>query len=153
MTTRVIKTEGDIEALRLLLRSRKLPLTVEITAGAQRTTPQNRLAFQWYGDVSKQLGDQTVEDIRCYCKLHFGVPIRKAGSEAYAADYDRDIRPLPYETKKRLMGLPYDLAVTRDMTTAQLTEYLDTMARFWSGQGIVLTDPEELKYGSRKVVT
>lgn len=151
MTTRVIKEAGDIEALRLLLTKRKLPLTVTITAGAHRTSQQNRLIFQWYGDISQQMGDRTVEDVRRWCKLHFGVNIRKADSEVYAADYDRDIRPLPYETKLRLMGEPYDMAVTRDMSTKQLTDYLDAMSRHWSAQGVVLTDPEELRFGTRKV--
>ena len=145
MTTRVIKTEGDIEALRLLLRSRKLPLTVEITAGALKTNRQNRLQRQWCKDVATQLGDRTAEDVRAYSKLHFGVPIMRT-VPSYAEKYDRIIKPLPYETKLEMMAEPFDFAVTRAMTTKQKTEYLDAMARHWSQQGVRLTDPDGHDY-------
>lgn len=146
MTTRILRTEGDIEALRLLLRARKLPLTVEITAGAIKTNAQNRPQRQWCNDVAQQLGDRTAEDARAYSKLHFGVPILRAESEAYAEKYDRLIRPLPYEAKLQLMAVPFDFAVTRAMTSRQLTAYLDAMSRHWSGLGVNLTDPEGRAY-------
>ena len=149
MTTRVIKELGDIEALKLLLTKRKLPVTVEITAGAHRTNQQNRLQRQWCNDVAQQLGDRSAEDVRAYSKLHFGVPILRAENEAYAEAYDRLIRPLPYEIKLAYMGVPFDFAVTRLMTTKQLTDYLDAMSRYWSAQGVVLTDPEERRYGPK----
>lgn len=142
MATRVIRTEIDIEALRLLLRSRKLPVTVEITAGAHKTNRQNRLQRQWCLDVAAQLGDMTAEDVRAFSKLHFGVPILRNENEAYCEAYDRLIRPLPYETKMAYMGIPFDFAVTRIMTTKQLTDYLDAMSRYWSAQGVILTDPD-----------
>lgn len=146
MVTRILRTEGDIEALRLLLRARKLPLTVEITAGATKTNAQNRLQRQWCNDIAQQLGDRTAEEARAYSKLHFGVPIMRAESEAYAEVYDRLIRPLPYETKLAFMGVPFDFAVTRIMTSRQLTAYLDAMSRHWSGLGVTLTDPEGRAY-------
>lgn len=142
MVTRVLREPIHIEALASLLRARKLPLTVEITAGATKTNPQNRLQRQWCNDVAQQLGDRTAEDARAFSKLHFGVPILRAESEAYAEKYDRLIRPLPYETKLEYMAVPFDFAVTRAMTTRQLSAYLDAMSRHWSGLGVVLTDPE-----------
>ena len=141
MTTRVIKTEGDIEALRLLLRARKLPLTVEIMAGAHRSDRQNKLQRQWCKDAATQLGDRTAEDVRAWSKLHLGVPIMRL-VPSYAEAYDRIIKPLPYEVKLAMMAEPFDFAVTRLMTTKQKTEYLDAMARHWSAQGVRLTDPE-----------
>lgn len=147
MTTRIIRTEADIEALRLLLKSRKLPVTIEVTAGASKTNQQNRLQRQWCNDAAQQLGDRTAEDVRAYSKLHFGVPILRAESEAYCAAYDRLIRPLPYATKLEYMATPFDFAVTRAMTTKQLTAYLDAMAQYWSGLGVALTDPEARRFG------
>lgn len=146
MVSRVIRAEADIESLRRLLMARKLPVTVSVTAGEQRTTPQNRLQRQWCNDVAQQLGDRTAEDVRAYSKLHFGVPILRAENEAYCAKYDETIRPLPYEMKLRLMAAPFDLSVTREMTVKQLTAYLDAMSRHWAGMGVRLTDPEALKY-------
>lgn len=145
MTTRVIRNASEIEGLARLLKSRQLPVTVTITAGEPRTTQQNRLQRQWCNDVASQLGDRTAEDVRAYSKLHFGVPILRNDSDEYREAYDRLIRPLPYETKLEYMAVPFDFAVTRAMTTKQLTRYLDAMAAHWRGHGVVLTDPEECK--------
>jgi hypothetical protein len=147
MTTRTIRTDGDIDGLARLLRSRQLPLTVTIAAGEPRTTAQNRLQRQWCKDAAEQLGDRSPEDVRAYSKLHFGVPILRADSEQYAASYDRLIRPLSYETKLAYMAVPFDFAVTRAMTTKQLTRYLDAMHAHWTAQGVRLTDLEAMKYG------
>jgi hypothetical protein len=141
VTTRVIRTESEIDGLARLLRSRPLPLTVTITAGEPRSAAQNRLQRQWCKDVASQLGDRSSEDVRAYSKLHFGVPILRADSADYAAKYDALIRPLPYETKLAYMAVPFDFAVTRAMTTKQLTRYLDAMAAHWTVQGVHLTDP------------
>jgi hypothetical protein len=146
VTTRTVKTPADIDDLSRLLRSRALPVTVTITAGEPRTTAQNRLQRAWCRDVAEQLGDRTAEDVRAYSKLHFGVPILRADSEEYTAVYDRLIRPLPYEVKLAYMAVPLDFAVTRAMTTKQLTRYLDAMAAHWSGHGVQLTDPGALPY-------
>lgn len=148
MVSRVIRTEADIDSLRRLLLARKLPVTISVTAGEHRTTPQNRLQRQWCNDAATQLGDRTAEDVRAYSKLHFGVPILRAENEAYCAKYDATVRPMPYEMKLALMAAPFDLSVTREMTVKQLTAYLDAMARHWSGLGVRLTDPEALKFAA-----
>lgn len=146
MVTRVIRTEADVDGLRRLLMARKMPVTVEVTDGESKTTQQNRLQRQWCNDAAAQLGDRTPEDVRAYSKLHFGVPIMRAASDAYCDAYDRLIRPLPYETKLTLMAVPFDFAVTRAMKIKQMTAYLDAMAAHWSGLGVRLTDPEMQKY-------
>ena len=145
MPTKVLRDDGDAERLARLLAGRKYPLTVTWTQGAQRTAQQNRLAQRWFTDVANQLGDQTHEDVRAYCKLHFGVPILRAGNEAFRQSYDRTMRPLPYETKLAAMK-SLDLPVTRLMTVKQQTQFMDEVQRHWSGMGIRLTDPEALKY-------
>ena len=143
MVSRVIRTEADIDALRLLLKARKLPVTVEIAAGATRTTPQNRLQYRWYSDAASQLGDRTAQDVKRYCKLHFGVPIMRDESELFREKYDRLLRPRPYEEKLEMMDF---WPVTSVMTVKQETAYLDAMSRHWAGQGVRLTDPEMQKH-------
>ena len=96
----------------------------------------------WCNEVSEQLGDQTPEKVRGYCKLTIGVPILRAENEAFCEKYDRIIRPLPYETKLELMTEPMDWPVTRIMTTKQKANYLDQMQRHFAEQGITLTDPD-----------
>ena len=124
------------------------PCTVSIRRGAGRTNAQNRLAQQWAADVSAQLGDRTPEEARGYFKLHHGVPIRREDG-AFAEVYDRTIRPLPYEAKLACMMVPIDMPITRDMTKAELTRYLDSIQREFAPMGVALTDPDELKWGKR----
>jgi hypothetical protein len=63
----------------------------------------------------------------------------------FKAEYDAVIMPLPYEHKLKLMMVPFDFGVTRLMTTRQKTIYLDTVHRHYSEQGLILTNPEDLK--------
>lgn len=61
--------------------------------GEERTSPQNRLQQMWHSQAADQLKDETAEEKRAYCKLHFGVPILR-NDEAFKADYDRVIKPM-----------------------------------------------------------
>ncbi len=54
------------------------------------------------------------------------------------------VKPLPYETKMALMVEPFDFPVTRIMTVDQERRFLDDVFRFYTEQGIVLTDPDPL---------
>jgi hypothetical protein len=142
VTTRVIREPFDIDALAKLLAKRTLPVTVSIMAGAKRTDPQNRLQRKWCLEVEEQLGDRTAEEVRGYAKLRFGVPILRAENEVFCYEYDRIIRPLPYEHKLALMMVPFDFGVTRLMNTKQKTRYLDAFAAHFVTQGVVLTIPD-----------
>lgn len=145
MPTKIIREPGHIEALSILLRDRKLPMTVTWTQGAPRTGAQNRLAQRWFTDISLQLGDQTHEDVRAECKLRFGVPILRAENEAFRQSYDLTMKHLPYEAKVAAIKA-FDLPVTRLMNMRQMTAFMDEMQRAWLPMGIRLTDPEALKY-------
>ena len=145
MPTKIIREPIHVEALANMLRGRKLPITVTWTQGAPRSTAQNRLAQRWFTDIATQLGDQTHEDVRAECKLHFGVPILRAENEAFRLSYDRVLKALPYEEKLAAIKA-FDLPVTRLMNVKQMTAFMDEMQRHWSAQGVRLTDPEALKY-------
>lgn len=144
MTTRSVETERDRDMLLRYIGAHKLPFTAHIEAGASRSSRQNRLQRQWMNDIAAQRADYDAEGWRAYCKLHFGVAIRKDGDEAFAELYDRVIRPLQYEQKIELMRVPIDLPVTRDMNTKQMSAYLDAIQKHFAEQGVVLTDPELL---------
>ena len=145
MPTKIIREPIHVEALASMLRGRKLPITVTWTQGAPRSTAQNRLAQRWFTDIATQLGDQTHEDVRAECKLHFGVPILRAENEAFRLSYDRVLKALPYEEKLAAIKA-FDLPVTRLMNVKQMTAFMDEMQRHWTAQGVRLTDPEALKY-------
>lgn len=143
---RIIETEQARDMLVKFIQGRPLPFTATLTDGKHRTTHQNRLQRQWMVEIAAQLGDRTPEEVRGYCKLHFGIPILRE-NDAFRKDYDELVRPLPYEAKLKLMMEPFDFGVTRIMSTRQKTEYLDAVHRHFSEQGVVLTNPEDLKLG------
>ena len=142
MTTRVIKTESDRALLIQYLKARPLPYTVDIVKGKRRSVEQNKLNRLWIAEIAEQLGDQTPEHVRGFCKLTMGVPILRAENTLFRERYDAVVRPLPYETKLALMQEPIDLPVTRLMTTDQEHRYLEAVCQFFVERGIVLTDPE-----------
>lgn len=143
---RIIETEQARDMLVKFIQGRPLPFTATLTDGKHRTTHQNRLQRQWMVEIAAQLGDRTPEEVRGYCKLHFGIPILRE-NDAFRKDYDNLVRPLPYEAKLKLMMEPFDFGVTRIMTTRQKTAYLDAVHRHFSEQGVVLTNPEDMKLG------
>lgn len=141
MTTRVIKSEYSRDLLIRLLKEQKLPFTVDITKGKRRSVEQNRLQRLLLNEIAEQLGDQTPEEVRGYCKLTLGVPILRAENEDFREKYDRIVKPLPYKTKLELMMEPIDFPVTRLMKTDQKTRYLDGIYRHFCEKGVVLTVP------------
>jgi len=141
--TRIVENEHDRALLVNLIGSYGLPLTVNIVEGKKRSTGQNHLQRKWCSEVSEQLGDQTPEEVRGYCKLTIGVPILRSENEIFCEKYDRIIKPHPYETKLEMMMEPLDFPVTRLMTTKQKTKYLDGVLRHWSERGLILTIPKE----------
>lgn len=145
MPTKVIREPAHIEDLANILRGRKLPMTVTWVQGASRTDAQNRLAQRWYTDIAQQLGDQTHNEVRAMCKLQFGIPILCRDGDAFRLSYDKALGNLTHEEKLAAIEA-FELPVTRLMTVKQMTEFMDEMQRYWSVQGVRLTDPEALKY-------
>jgi len=141
MTTYRIKTEQDRQHAIRMLQARDLPCTAEFTKGLKKTHDQERLARKWFKELAEQ-GDQSAEEYRGYCKLHFGVVLAKQHSDDWAEKYDRIIRPLPYEQKLELMMEPFDFPVTRILNTKLEKEYLDRVFTFYTAKGFVLTDPD-----------
>ncbi len=147
MTTRVLRTHGDIAGLATFLGGRKLPVTVTIMAGAKRSDAQNRLIQKWNQEITAQRGDTDFEEVRAENKLRFGVPILRRDDPTFRETYDATFRPLPYAAKLALF-VQLDPAVTRRMTTKQLSEYCDTLQRHYLEAGFVLTNPDDLRWAS-----
>lgn len=141
--TRTVRSPDDLLLLIRFLERADLPLVVSIHPGAEtRTQAQNRLQWRWLSEMAGQ-GDQAIEEYRAFCKLHFGVPIRREDGH-FRAVYDERIKPLDYETKLACMVEPINMPVTRDMTVRQLTRYLDAIQHHCAESGIALTDPSLL---------
>jgi hypothetical protein len=123
------------------LKNRKCPFSVEITDGRRRSVSQNKLQRLWLLEIAEQLGDQTPEEVRGYCKLTLGVPILRAENDEFREKYDAVLKALSYQSKVAIMMEPLNLPVTRVMTVDQKSRYLDGIHRHFSEQGLALTDP------------
>ena len=108
--------------------------------GQKRNSDQNALSFAIYGQIATQLGDQTLFDVRCRCKLDFGVPILRRDDKDFDDMYGKSIALLPYEDQLRAMKW---LQVTSVMGKRQFAEYIDTVIREYSMQGISIIFPGE----------
>lgn len=140
MVQRIVKDADDLALLKVYLDGRKLPLTVDITEGRDRSTEQNKLAFKWYKETSEQTGED-IEDVRARCKLEHGVPILRE-NEKFRQTYDRLIRPLSYADKIEIIKAT-DMPVTRLMNVTQMSRYLDIVFRRHVDIGVVLTIPPD----------
>lgn len=142
MTTRVITSENQRQDLVKLIGSRPLPFTAEVVKGKRRSVEQNRLQRRLINEIASQT-DQTPEEVRAFCKLTIGVPILRAGNELFAEKYDRLVKPMPYESKLEVMAEPIDFPVTRLMTTAMKTQFLEEIYRVFYAQGVVFSEDRE----------
>ena len=147
MPTRIIRAPEHVDALAAMLRGRKMPMTVQWTQGAPLSNAQRRLSFQWYMDAASQLGDQTAAEVRAECKVVFAAPILCQHSEAFRASWEKLRQRFTHEDVLEFVEQT-ELPMTSLMTVKQMTEYLDTVQRHYSQQGVRLTDPEMLKYQS-----
>ena len=125
--TDAIQLWGEVE---IVVRKRQV----------KRSTDQNKLQRKWLLEAEAQ-GDQTAEEYRGFCKLHFAVPILRWELPEFREKYDRIVKPLPYEAKLELMQEPLDFPCTRLMTKEQKSRYLDAIYQHFTAQGMRLTDP------------
>jgi hypothetical protein len=102
-----------------------LEISVEPVFG-NATTKQNNQQFEWYKEAEKQ-GDMTAKEYRADCKAYCGVPILVRDSEEFREQYNRIVKPLPYEHKLELMVEPFDFPVTSLMNKKQKSEFLDAV--------------------------
>jgi hypothetical protein len=147
MSELFITSEQDRDALLAMIMQQKLPFTAVITKDDARSLAQNRLQFLWVREIAAQSdGNQTPEDVRAYCKLHHGVPIMRAESPKFRELYDRFLMKGSYADKIAAMLPPFDLPVTRFMSSEQIHRYLDLIHQEFTGKGLTLTDPDERLY-------
>ena len=118
-------------------KRRAKPLLIEVSdADKRRSLPQNDKSHVWYNEVDKQLC-LPVGTTKCECKLYFGVPILRAENEDFCQGYDRLIKNRM--TKEEKLELMRWFPVTRLMTKAQKSRYMESVQHYYADQmGIVL---------------
>ena len=109
--------------------------------GTGRSIDQNALSHCWYNQISQDLAEQTPEEVKCECKLRFGVPILRAEDPDFREMYDASIKQhLTYEQKlKAMIYLPVSSLMTKD----QLSRYLQVIQYQYAQRGVNLEFPDE----------
>lgn len=141
MVQRVVRNPQDRQMLHTYLEGRKLPFTVDIEDGRDRSNEQNRLSQKWYAEIAEQTGEDR-EDVRARCKLKFGLPILMQSSDAFRDLCRRRIQPLSHQERVEAIR-DFDIPITRLMNVTQMTRYMDEMFRHHAEFGIVLTVPPD----------
>lgn len=118
----------------------RVPVVTVEEQGVKRSIPQNSLIYALYDDIQGQQEGETAQTVMRYCKLTIGVPILRAEDEQFRSFYDKSVRmTLTYEEKLEAMDF---LPVTRLMTKAQGTDYIDQIIRHYSANGIYIKASE-----------
>lgn len=128
------RTLGDLRSLWFKHRY----LRVNIKSGKDRTTPQNSITHAWYGQLARELPEDDELGWKCFCKLHFGVPILRAEDEEFRLQYDGTVKPMTYEQKIVIMKF---WPVTSIMTAPQLSAYAEAVQAAMAPRGVRLKYP------------
>jgi len=139
-----VLTDDDARKLANYLKGLPTPFTVTWRDGALRSVSANALLHKWYGEIAKQSGDKTAIEVKGECHVEYGLPIRLR-DEAFEWVWSQTGARLSYERKCRLFQRG-TFAMTSAMTTKELSEYKNAMARDYRHDGYILSDPEEGKY-------
>lgn len=123
-----------IAAIRELYQKHKY-LIVSLRIGKDRSLDQNAISHCWYDAISKQLGENTPEGVKCECKLIYGLPILCAEDEDFAIMILAMLKNLTYEEQVKAMRY---IDVTSLMSVHQMTRYLDSMQKEYAKQGVIL---------------
>ena len=117
MAHHILETPGDLAEFTVFLGSLKLPVTVEWVRGRDRSRDQNALQWLWATEVANQRGDRTAAEVQQDWKLRHGVPILRMDSGAFREVYDRCIKPLSFEKKRKR----YVLKISRSVSISGVT--------------------------------
>lgn len=140
---RIIRTSDNLVSLYAELGNRPQPFTVTIEQGGvkTRTIPQNSLLHMWFGEIAKQRGDVTLDDVKGECHRRWGLMIRMRNPQ-FAFIWNSTGAKMDYEKQCKLLASGV-LSVSSGMEDKELREYLNEVSRHFRGEGFRLTEPEE----------
>lgn len=115
-------------------------LRITSQAGRTRSLSQNAIMHAWYTQMAVEDRQHSLQEHIRYCKWHHGVPILCADDPEYRALCRTLLGPLDYES--RLIAMDH-YPVTRLMTKAQESTYLEAMQRDYGRRGVTLSFPDQ----------
>lgn len=108
----------------------------------RRSRSQNDIINGLYRQISNQKDDESFIDTRRRCKLLWAVPLLRASNKKFATLYDKTMKHnLTYEEKLEAMDI---LPVTSLMGKAVASDYVGTVIREHSAQGLCLVHPSQV---------
>lgn len=118
-----------------ILRDRRI--IQGIVSVDKRSLPQNSLWAVWYSQIERWSdGNQTKEEVKCFCKLHFGIELLRNQDAGFKKLYDSKIkRGFEYEEKLELMKL---IPVTSQLSKDNGQKYQSAMQKYYSEKGLIL---------------
>lgn len=120
-------------------------LKISVKAGKARSLPQNAITHAWYGQIARELREDSELGWKCYCKLHHGVPILRAEDAEFRESYDGAIKGLSYEQKLSVMKI---LPITSLMTKPQLSQYAEAVRDDFRARGVQLEFPQDARWAA-----
>ena len=143
MIDEVIRTYADLVVLFKRIRKQPYPFHVKVIDKQTRSDQQNDLMWRWARDVSSQTG-YTPEEVQARWKGKFGIPLLSEASEKHRKLFLR----IPWKegSEEEIMENLEALNITRVMTIAQMTQFLDKVWKFHTSVGHELTNPEDVKW-------
>lgn len=112
----------------------------------KRSLDANALSHIWYREISTQLGEDTIADVKSFCKLNFGVPILRQ-HEKFNNFYVTFFAHLSYP--KQLAAMKY-LSVSSIMDRPEMRLYMININNHFSRRGVVLSNANEIAQERRK---
>ena len=142
MSAWTINSESSLHSfigdMRELFKTNRF-VKVSAKVGTARSLDQNAIAHAWFEQVARELREDDALGVKCFCKLHHGIPILRAEDEEFRNFYDGSLKRLAYEQK--IVAMKF-LPVTSLMTKPQLSRFLEAMQSDFLLRGVVLQFPE-----------
>ena len=114
----------------------------------KRGLPSNALSHIWYAYAEECKGDEFEDDIKCFCKLNYGVPILRKEDQEFNRFYNMALFNKTYEQKIESMKF---VPITSRMTKDQMNRYMTRMQVEFANMGIILTSTGEFEeYQAKK---
>lgn len=135
-----------------IIRLKELPcdgkLKLTISDAGSKSSRQRGLQYIWYKDiVSSGIGgrhEENTESLHTACKYWFARPIF-IRDDPFFADLDGMYVQLYGGNSDRMAWWASEQIHTEKLTTSQMGEYLTEIQKYYSGKGVQLTDPDDLK--------
>ena len=143
MSALVINSDSSLQTVFGTLREMYAQhrfVRIDAKTGKARSLDQNAISHAWYEQLARELREDDALGWKCYCKLHFGVPILRTEDNEFREIYDNSIKGMTYERK--LIAMKY-LPVTSNMTKPQLSKYLEAMQAAFVPLGVMLEFPQQ----------